>query len=388
MKKSLIALLVASMPAAAFADVTIYGAIKAGVETYDQGGNTAKQTNIDDLGSRIGFKGSEDLGNGLKAIWQVESGFAIDGNSDGTNAGKAYTGGSTGTLANRNSFIGLQSNLGTLRFGNVSNFLDSDMGLVDAWTYNSAAAGLGIFTRDATRLKNSVRYDLPAIVPGLTASMQYGTKEGSKGVSTTNLPADLSKQDRETYALGLGYENSGFFGKYNYTHQSPVVTGTATDKLGNLYTLNQANDKHRLEVGYNANNLFVGLGYQQAKGDASIVGSAWGSLVDNGAYYDKNAVFGLNDKFKTTEYALTVAYTFGAITPKFTYAHGDDVKVGGNTMHNTKYDQYVLGADYALSKRTTVGAQYGEIKVGGTNPATQATNQNLKTFGLNMVHNF
>ncbi|ATP33633.1 hypothetical protein CR207_15790 [Chromobacterium violaceum] len=76
MKKSLIALLVATLPAAAFADVTIYGKIKGGVEYVDNG--VTKQTNVDDLGSRIGFKGSEDLGNGLKTIWQVETGFGID----------------------------------------------------------------------------------------------------------------------------------------------------------------------------------------------------------------------------------------------------------------------------------------------------------------------
>lgn len=83
MKKTLIALAVATLPAAAFADVTIYGQIKAGVENVDAGG--VNKTNVDDMGSRIGFKGSEDLGNGLKAIWQVESGFDIDGtNRQGT----------------------------------------------------------------------------------------------------------------------------------------------------------------------------------------------------------------------------------------------------------------------------------------------------------------
>ncbi|UTH72682.1 porin [Chromobacterium sp. IIBBL 290-4] len=345
MKKSLIALLVASMPAAAFADVTIYGAIKAGVENLDLGGKAAKQTNIDDLGSRIGFKGSEDLGNGLKAIWQVESGFAIDGNSDGTNAGKAYTGGSTGTLANRNSFLGLQSNLGTLRFGNVSNYLDSDMGLVDAWSYNSQILGLGIFTRDATRLKNSVRYDLPAVVPGLTASLQYGTKEDKSAAS----------QQHETSIVGLGYENSGFFGKYAYTHESEIA--------------GIANDKHRVEVGYNANNLFVGLGYQQEQGASSL---AWNGFAP------QTVVAGA--KTKTSEYALTASYSFGAITPKFTYAHGDNVKYNSVKQDNTGYDQYLLGADYALSKRTTVGAQYGELKFKGYDKQ--------KALGLNLVHNF
>ncbi|WP_046155635.1 porin [Chromobacterium vaccinii] len=349
MKKSLIALLVATLPAAAFADVTIYGKIKGGVEYNDNG--VTKQTNIDDLGSRIGFKGTEDLGNGLKTIWQVETGFAIDGNKD------QYSKSSSGTFANRNSFIGLQGGFGTVRLGNVSNFLDSDMGTVDTWEYNSDALGLSIFTRDGVRLKNSVRYDLPTVVPGLTAAIQYGTKEDK----TTG------SQDRETSVVGLGYENSGFFGKYAYTHQSKASTT-------NSY---KANDKHRLEVGYNANNLFVGLGYQQEKGGYDVVG--WNNYV---AASFTNVSIKPTDDVKTQEVALTAGYTFGAITPKFTYAHANNVKVNGVSISNTKYDQYVLGADYAISKRTTFGAQYGQIAVKGTG------NKDLKSFGLNMVHAF
>ncbi|MBP4045237.1 porin [Chromobacterium violaceum] len=320
MKKSLIALLVATLPAAAFADVTIYGKIKGGVEYVDNG--VTKQTNIDDLGSRIGFKGSEDLGNGLKTIWQVETGFGIDGTG---------TGSSSGTFANRESFIGLQGSFGTIRLGNISNFQDSDMGIVDAWEYKDAALGLKEFTRDADRLKNSVRYDLPAIVPGLTAALQYGAKEDK-----------VNATDREIYGLGLGYENAGFFGKYAYSYEAQQAKAH--------------NDKHRLEVGYNANNLLVAFGYNQ----------------------DETKQDGVAN-LKTTDYALTGAYTFGAITPKLTLAHGQS-KQAGKTFD--KYDQYILGVDYAVSKRTTIGAQYGYINLKDEGTKDQ------KAFGLNMVHKF
>ncbi|MEO9386623.1 porin [Chromobacterium phragmitis] len=332
MKKSLIALLVATLPAAAFADVTIYGKIKGGVEYVDNG--TTKQTNVDDLGSRIGFKGSEDLGNGLKTIWQVETGFGIDGTG---------TGSSSGTFANRESFIGLQGSFGTIRLGNISNFQDSDMGIVDAWEYKDAALGLGVFTRDAGRLKNSIRYDLPTIVPGLTAALQYGAKE-DKATAT----------DREIYGLGLGYENAGYFGKYAYTYeaQQPTV-------LPIIGAVTSTNDKHRLEVGYNANNLLVAFGYNQV--DAKLA-----NTVGSG-------------KIKTKDYALTAAYTMGAITPKFTYGQGE-TKGEGVTVG--KYDQYILGVDYAVSKRTTFGAQYGHINLKDDNT------KDRNAFGLNMVHKF
>ena len=382
MKKSLIALLVATLPAAAFADVTIYGKIKGGVEYVDNG--STKQTNIDDLGSRIGFKGKEDLGNGLKAIWQVETGFGIDGQS--------RTGSSSGTFASRNSFVGLQSDLGTLRLGNVSNFLDSDMGIVDSWEYANDALGLGVFTRDGTRLKNSVRYDLPSIA-GFSAALQYGTKEDK----TANTQA------RETTIVGLGYENSGFFGKYAYIHESKAqsaaniivdtATGKATvsDKAGTgqvslgSFVNPTSNDKHRLEVGYNANNLLVAFGYQQQKGGLDIVGSTWANQIINGANYPASSVINADGKVKTREYALTAAYTIGAFTPKFTYAHGDKIEVSGVKLNDSQYSQYVLGVDYAISKRTTFGAQYGQLDVKG---GLDNANKDLKAFGLNMIHAF
>lgn len=367
MKKSLIALLVATLPAAAFADVTIYGKIKGGVEYVDNG--STKQTNIDDLGSRIGFKGKEDLGNGLKAIWQVETGFAVDGTGKANDDGTANS--SSGTFANRNSFIGLQSDLGTVRLGNVSNFLDSDMGIVDSWEYKNDALGLGVFTRDGTRLKNSIRYDLPSIA-GFSAALQYGTKEDK----STNTKA------RETSIVGLGYENSGFFGKYAYIHESKALVDGVKDSTGTSFSVNQtANDKHRLEVGYNANNLLVAFGYQQQKGGVDIVG--WSKYVTPGFVIPAN--FDGNTKVKTREYALTAAYTLGAFTPKFTYAHGDKVEAGGVKLNDTGYNQYVLGVDYAISKRTTFGAQYGQIDVKG---GVKDANKDLKAFGVNMIHAF
>lgn len=97
--KKLIALAVAALPMAAMADVTLYGTVEASIEngkalTYT-GGAKKSTTRIDDTGSLIGFKGSENLGNGLKAIWQVEQALSIDGtNVNGNN-----------TWATRDSFV-------------------------------------------------------------------------------------------------------------------------------------------------------------------------------------------------------------------------------------------------------------------------------------------
>lgn len=367
MKKSLIALMVATLPAAAFADVTVFGTIKGGVEYVDNGSN--KQTNIDDLGSRIGFKGNEDLGNGLKAIWQVETGFGIDGQS--------RTGESSGTFASRESFVGLSSNFGTFRLGHLANYGESDMAQVNPWESSSTALQLSAFTRDDGYVKNAVRFDTPEFA-GFKAAFLYGTKEDKRGFdSTANA---VQNNDRETYNLGLSYENSGFFGKYQFIHESPIVAG--------LNVNTKANNKHRIEAGYNANNIFVALGYRNDKGDVSVTPQYF--LADKKLPAGTTAA-DLGSKFESQEYALTAGYQIGAFMPKFTYAQSKDAKIDGVKVDNSGYKQYLLGVDYSLSKRTVVGAQYGEIKMDGNAKSMVSNGVNtdkIKAFGLNVVHKF
>lgn len=138
MKKSIIALVIAGLPLAASAEVILYGQIKSSVTVGqvkikgDAGSETSSTaTSINDNTSRIGFKGSENLGGDLKAIWQVEQKTAITGGSQG--------------FANRDSFIGLQGKFGKVRAGKLSNMLN-EMDTIDPWMYKTNAAGLGIFT--------------------------------------------------------------------------------------------------------------------------------------------------------------------------------------------------------------------------------------------------
>ncbi|POZ60507.1 porin [Chromobacterium alticapitis] len=358
MKKTLIALAVATLPAAAFADVTIYGTLKAGVENVHSDG--MNKTNVDDLGSRIGFKGSEDLGSGLKAIWQVESGFDIDG----TNR-QGY-----GSFASRESFVGLDTGFGKVRLGNLSTFSDDSMGMVNTWESASSALQLDAYGRDDVRVKNAIRFDT-ANYNGFQAAFLYGTKEDKNGAFN----ADAATTQRETYNLGLSYENSGFFGKYQFIHATPVNLGVAGET--------RANDSHRLEAGYNANNLLLSFGYRNDRGDRSITPLNF-LQGDNAPDLD-------GGKYKSQEYALTAAYSLGAFTPKFSYVQAKDFDKDGVRQDNTGYKQFLVGVDYHMSKRTTFGLQYGEIKADQnifSNTGAVGSDNKLRGLGLNMIHSF
>lgn len=382
MNKTHIALAIAAlMPAAAaMADVTIYGEIRGGYEynkTYsssagvDGSGKPQGTSQINDWTSRIGFKGNEDLGNGLKAIWQVENRVHIDG----TNGSK--NGNTTDSFATRDSFIGLAGDSwGKIRLGRLSNYANDMMEQVDPGYYSDeSVGGLGMFTRLDGRQNNAVRYDSPNW-NGFSFALLYGTDENRTLVNN-------ARTNNQTWNLGLSYENSGFFGKYNYENWNDA------SKLGTT------KDWHRLEAGYNANNLYVAFGYQQIQGYGfgsyynSNIGTAINNTVatnlvnNNPGLTTAQANAAINAaKLKTKEAALTVGYTLGAFTPYFSYVKGYDASLDGNTIDKSGYDQYVLALDYALSKRTEVYTSYGSVKWKDGSLARE------NSFGLGLVHRF
>src|SRR5574340_655132 len=162
MKKSLIALAVAgvvSAPAfAATSNVDVYGKLHVSVSVFDDQSNTLEDTQISSNASRIGFKGAEDLGGGLSAIWQIESGVNLDEGN--------------GTWASRNSFVGLKDGFGTVMIGNNDTPLKSIGRTIDLFGDTLADSRNVTGVESDTRAKNSVTYNSPSF-SGLAFAAQY-----------------------------------------------------------------------------------------------------------------------------------------------------------------------------------------------------------------------
>ena len=366
MKKTLIALTLAALPVAASADVILYGQIKAGVEVSQtkvkvDGVETKDHTGtqIADFGSRIGFKGHEQLGNNLNAIWQVENNVSVAGDGD---------------WAGRESFIGLEGNFGKIRAGKLETQLKS-MDSLDPWEYENSALGLGMFQRTGERIV-SVKYDSP-VWAGFSGNVQFTPRDNgtevrgrlvdSKGVETNQsitTGRDDNASDTSRYYAGLNYENAGFFARYGFGYKkSAYVTTGGESKTGQA---------HKVEGGYDANNLFVGLGYQYTNGWDSY-DSYVAKLSNDGDY---SAAADDSVGLKAHEVATTVAYRFGNVVPRFSYAHGFKAKGSDLTDSErkiTKYDQVVLGADYDFSKRTTALVSAGWLRAGGGDNKVETT---------------
>ena len=361
MKKTLIALSLAALSTAAMADVTLYGTIKAGVETSQTkvkgAASTEKshtETAITDFGSRIGFKGHENLGNGLNAIWKVEQKTSVAGTDSG--------------WGNRQAYIGLETTAGTFRAGKIGTQLD-DMDKVDQWEYSNNALGLGMFTRTGDKVV-SVRYDSP-VFAGFSANVQFSPRDNKvntvRGVENPTSGRDDAAKDNAAYYAGLNYENAGFFVQYGFGYKKSAYV--ELDAAGNENS--KSGQAHRIEAGYDANNLFVSAGYQYTNGWDSwdsyantLVGDA---VFESVAGYPYAAKTDDTAGLKTHELAVSGAYKFGNVTPKVTYAHGFKVKGNGLDEADRKqlsYDQVIVGADYDFSKRTTAFAQAGWLRAG------------------------
>ncbi|MGE9658263.1 porin [Snodgrassella alvi] len=384
MKKTLIALALTTLPVAAMAEVVLYGQMKAGYEASSTKNTDEKrgpyENGIADYGSRIGFKGSEDIGHNMKVIWQVESRIHL-GHSNGGSDG----------WANRDSFIGLETPYGKIRAGRISNQINANMDDIDTWEYNNAALGLSKFTRTDARYVG-IAYDSPEWA-GFNFNVLYSPRDNVNGADRqAEYKSHLGTGEK--YSVGLNYKNSGWFAKYGFDYLKNSGFKVHHVENGAYVGENKDGQVHRLEGGYDANNWFVGAGYQYTKNTSSyfraLNDTQFGDVNDHDMGVDNQG----------QEAALTVGYHFGNIFPKISYAHGWDAKINGTKERNTKYDQIVIGADYAFSKRTTANVQAGWLREGNGysgnlydpahNDVAQKSNGKTKTtaIGVGLKHVF
>ena len=393
MNKKLIAVVLAALPVVAMADVTLYGAIKGDVESNSIT-NGKSQGAVQDDTSVVGFKGTEDLGNGLKTVWQVENRVHVDGS------------GSSDTFGSRQTFVGLDGgNLGLVRLGYVNNFMN-DQDSVDQWQYastvgTSGANGLGIFTNSGDRIKNAIRYD-SATFAGFSAGIEYGFGENATNSGDTPATKNgngTANKSSSIIGVGLNYSyNDALAAHYSLQRENnPLAAYKSADSTSVTAQSNngQAATKQVFEIDYSANNLFVSGAYQWSTGydwadDFSGDGVSNSNLATSTAYSSTLTNAGL--QLKARQAALSVAYTIGAFTPKATYAKGWDLKANNSTIADSGYRQYVFGVDYALSKRTTAGVSYGNVNYGkGTSVAASdgaTSSVTLKTVALTLAHSF
>jgi predicted porin len=335
-----LAVLGAAGAAHAQSSVTLYGTIDTAV-TFIHNANAAGQnqwsvgnaSNGDLSGTRWGLKGTEDLGGGLKAIFQLENGF--NPSTGGLGQG--------GRLFGRQAFVGLSADqYGTFTLGRQYDpLVDLVQGITADNYFGSAFATAGDVDNydNSSRTNNAIKYVSP-VYSGLQVEGMYafGGVAGQTGSG-------------QTWSAAAAYNNgpisvsAGYFVTDNNTVDGLVRASTATGSGwsstsdgtfdGSLINLGLQSAKSiniaRVAAQYVAGPFTFGAGYSNAQYKA-----------------DGQSTFASTEKFNTGQgffdYQATPAILLG-VGYSYTKSSGDT----GATYH-----QVSVGADYNLSKRTDV----------------------------------
>ena len=330
MKKSLIALAVLAASGAAMAQssVTLFGVVDQAVTFVNGNDNWNGLQSGGNATSRIGFRGVEDLGGGLKAQFWLEAGILADEGS-----GKSGGAEGTGLEFKRRSTVSLLGNFGEVRLGRSTTAAYDAVSRYD----NFGTVGIGGSQQSAglIRVSNMLSYYTPDF-SGFKAGLNYGFGE-------------VAGDNRASRYLGgsVTYDNG------------PLSLGLGVDRLNRANAL--ADDMTRWALGGSYNFGVVKLA----------------SSYTNTTF---KPVTGLKDKDRALYIGLS-APVGAAGEAKISYNRYEN-KFDGVKL---KADQFALGYVHNLSKRTAVYGTYAYMKNknndGDNLGLTLGTNATLKDNG-------
>lgn len=315
MQKKIIALAVAGLVSgAAFAqsNVTIYGVADGYYARLSATGQMSNNHfNSGGLsGSRLGFRGNEDLGGGLKAVFEYELAFNLDNTSGGAGTAINNAAGSNGLTGTRQSYVGLGGGFGTVVLGRLQTpgyYIGKFDALASAAISPQAVlvnkAGWTIAPNNNGRVNNSVAYMSPTF-SGFSAVVAYGSGE-----------ENIQNAEKESVTgLGLNYANG------------PLAVGYVYHRVGNVGANNVANAAFP-----NLTENMIGASYDF--GVAKVLGS-WQNKKVTGTATDKL-------------WQLGVVAPVGAGNVHFAYGKLD------MDAANSDAKSWTLAYTHGFSKRTT-----------------------------------
>jgi predicted porin len=315
MQKKLISLAVAAAFTApvAMADVTIYGKMHGSVDFMDNGDSSENNTGVLRQ-SRFGLKGSEDLGGGLKAIFQIES--TINTNNYGF----------------RNTFVGLAGDWGTALLGRHDTPYKLADKKLDPWsdTIGDSNAMIGVFGGGGPHFDERAPQTIAYVSPnfnGFTAAVAYVEHD----FDNTGVDDD----DDTAWSLSGVYNNGPLFLSAAYeTHEGDALTGvvgTRGDGSGD--------SAWKLAGGYTFGDFMIGLVYENIEQDN--VNDGAGNIEDR----ERDA------------WKLTGAYTFGNNKLIGTWGQADEI----DDLDDTGATMWAIGLDHNFSKRTKIYGVYASM---------------------------
>lgn len=418
MNKKLMAVAVAgalAVPVMAFAqasNVQIYGRVNSGFDNYRSSGATGgtavdqkSRYRVFDFGSRLGFRGTENLGGGLNAVFLIESGFNADSGTAGpvVSPGQAgATNTSTGTIGSRVAHVGLQGNWGLLTFGRSNVFWGNGRNDQTGANYtsgNTAPTFAGTFGRGmsvaVTRVSNLMQYTSPTF-GGFNAVVSYSPNNQEAAVPGANA-------DGKLWGLTLQGQFGPFIGGYDYVRNrsnAPAV-GSAGSTTGNKLRAGWA-----YQPGAQVSLLYITTkldnGGSAGAGSASPAAPGTGGVAAAVAAQGTFAGIAADPSTSVSQKAwgLNWEHVFGNIQALAQYLRVRDA-TGCTTVAscaNTNANHFMLGGRYLFSKRTAAYLTMSQIRndsrynldhLGGSyTSGTAGLGADPRIWAIGVLHNF
>jgi predicted porin len=300
----------------------LYGRANVTVESQKVT-DVERTTVLQNNASRWGMRGSEDLGGGMKAFFQLESGFNIDTGVATNNFGQ----GTSGSLFNRESFAGVSGGFGTLRAGRITSplyFASADY--ISMHNHDTGTSSDALFNFFATGVNNnnSVAYKTPSF-GGADVEVAYSFAAGF----LPNNAAAFVEQPGSNNQTNL---QIAFNGQWGPLH------------LGGGYA--QMKDKSVPAAG-------------ESKDETAVIRVLYEiGAITLGGYYERSKFdFGAGQRRSRNNYRLSGMYTLGVSEFHLNFGMADEF----SGLTNTGATQWTVGYNYNLSKRTKVYAFYTQL---------------------------
>jgi predicted porin len=289
MKKPLLALAVLAAAGAAQAQVTVYGNVATGIMNTDTGGTTVTSANgADRYGSSIlGFKGSEDLGGGLKASFALEQSLNV---ADGKLDSKGNVG-----FFDRKSYVELSGAFGTIQHGraytadeDIEGYSANGWNLFDSDTGESAGGKLPSTTKYISPSLNGVKFKISNSLSENVAGgnqMSYGLEYKAGALYAAIAAAERmdKAENNQVTVTAVGYKVGAFDVRATFHHHDKAGVSSDYTRLGATYAVGNGisitGHYGKLDAAANTSSSAYGFGIAKAfsKRTALFAG-----------YYDKN----------------------------------------------------------------------------------------------------
>jgi predicted porin len=446
MQKKLLTLAVAAAmaaPAAAMAEATLYGKLNMSIDYADvdnaigtyyadpdgdpapgntvyfgpngnpiiRGGEDFKGWGISGNGkympgkgraNRIGVKGSEDLGNGLKAIYQVELGLNLSAKDNNIPSG-------SNGISYRNSFIGLAGNWGTFLVGRHDTPLKISTGKLDQFS-DTMADYNGTVGFDDIRADNVIAYISPSF-----SGFSFAGAVVAGGGATAGAGANINEDSLAgAFSLAAIYNNGPFYASAAYESlDKDMFMNSATSLAGSgaCFDVNgdptlscnyvgDSYDKWRFGLGLlDWNGFTLSAVYENQENlPGGQTRSAWTYIDADGTVRNVGVANGVE---KQQLWQIQAGYAFGNNKVKAMYGAVDrnDDKILGATQDVVSLDNlrddlegdrntWAIGFDHNFSKRSKAYVLYTAVDDDNNGIPGYGTGSEWSGFSVGMVHKF